>query len=52
MVDGLKEPCVQVQTTEGSRDMLKLELLLQTAGTGAQDIRQRVGDGEVVITFE
>lgn len=49
-VDGLKDPWVQVQTADGHA--LKLELVLQTAGADQQDIRQKVGDGEVVIIFE
>jgi hypothetical protein len=49
-VDGLKDPWVQVQTADGHA--LKLELVLQTAGADQQDIRQKVGDGEVVISFE
>jgi hypothetical protein len=52
-VDELKEPWVKVQTADGTGDVLKLELVLQTAGGGRpQDIRQKVGDGEVVISFE
>lgn len=50
-VDGLKEPWVQVQTAEGEDDVLKLGLVLQTAGGSPHDIRQKVGDGEVAITF-
>jgi hypothetical protein len=51
-VDGLKEPWVQVQTAEGTGDVLKLELVLQTAGgTPHGNIRHKVGDGEVTITF-
>jgi hypothetical protein len=52
-VDGLKEPWVQVQTARGTGDVLKLELVLQTAGGDPHDnIRHKVGDGEVTITFE
>jgi hypothetical protein len=58
-VHGLKEPWVQVQAAEqeeGSGIVLKLALVLQTAGGGGsnapRDIRQRVGDGQVDILFE
>jgi hypothetical protein len=52
-VDGLKEPWVQVQTAKGTGDVLKLELVLQTAGGNPHDsIRHKVGDGELTITFE
>jgi hypothetical protein len=58
-VHGLKEPWVQVQAAEqeeGSGSVLKLALVLQTAGGGGsnapRDIRQRVGDGQVDILFE
>lgn len=52
VVEGLKEPWVNIQAIDGPTDVLKLELVLQTAGGGPQDIRHKVGDGEVVITFE
>lgn len=52
-VDGLKEPYVKVPAAEGTGDVLKLELVLQTGGgKHHQNIRQKVGDGEVAITFE
>jgi hypothetical protein len=61
-VQGLKEPWVRVQAAaaegvlEGSGSVLKLALVLQTAGGGGsdapRDIRQRVGDGQVDILFE
>lgn len=51
VLDGLEEPKVQVQTAEGSGDVLKLELVLQTAGDAPNDIHQKVGDGEVAISF-
>jgi hypothetical protein len=49
-VDGLKEPWVQIQAAKDHA--LKLELVLQTAGADQEDIRQKVGDGEVVIHFK
>jgi PAS domain-containing protein len=51
-VEGLEKPWVEVQTASGTGDVLKLELVLQTADAGPQDIRQKVGDGEVVISFQ
>jgi hypothetical protein len=59
-VQGLKEPWVRVQAAEedgkGSGSVLRLALVLQTAGGGGsdapRDIRQRVGDGQVDILFE
>ena len=59
-VHGLKEPWVRVQAAEaeeGSGSVLKLALVLQTAGSGGsnappRDIRQQVGDGQVDILFE
>ncbi|KAM0695182.1 hypothetical protein Q7P36_005538 [Cladosporium allicinum] len=59
-VQRLKEPWVRVQAAEaeeeGSGSVLKLALVLQTAGGGGSnaphDIRQRVGDGQVDILFE
>lgn len=52
-VGGLKEPYVQVPAAEGTGEVLKLELVLQTAGGKPhENIRQKVGDGEVAITFE
>ena len=59
-VQRLKEPWVRVQAAEaeeeGSGSVLKLALVLQTAGGGGsnapRDIRQRVGDGQVDILFE
>lgn len=52
-VSGLEEPTVQVQTVDGAGDVLELELVLQTAGgsSGSHNIRQKVGDGEVAISF-
>jgi hypothetical protein len=53
-VHGLKEPWVQVQAAE--QEVLRLALVLQTAGGGGsnapRDIRQQVGDGQVDILFE
>lgn len=59
-VEGLKEPWVRVQAAEedgeASGSVLRLALVLQTAGGGGsdapRDIRQRVGDGQVDILFE
>lgn len=52
-VDGLTKPYVQVQAAEGAGEVLKLELVLQTEGPKPpQNIRQKVGDGEVAIAFE
>jgi hypothetical protein len=51
VVKGLKDPWVQVRTTEGTGDVLKLKLVLQTSGGAPDEIRQKVGDGEVVMSF-
>lgn len=51
VVDGLEEPKIQVQPAEATGDVLKLELVLQTAGDAPNDIHQKVGDSEVTISF-
>lgn len=45
------KPELQVQTAEGTSNVLKLELVLQTAGNAPNGIREKVGDSEVAISL-